>query len=176
MNKRVLLGAVWTLVALMTLAAPVSASVPIEVSGTYSLSGATLQYLRWQPAGNNCQLDAGFAYPFEGDLEGSAVFHYSIMVHGPCTADVPPPQGLYDANLKAWGTFTGEVVGEPGTFDFTYEGREFPYGQPGDLALTARIVILSGTEALANLHGVVDVTYTVGDAFDSYSGRIHFDP
>ena len=98
------------------------------------------------------------------------------MVHGPCTADVPPGQGLYDANLKARGTFTGEVLGAYGTFDFTYEGKEWPYEQPGDLGLAARIVILSGTGDLANLHGVLDVTYVVGDAFDSYSGRIHFDP
>jgi hypothetical protein len=176
MNKRILFGMVLALVAVMTFAAPASATPPREVSGRYSLSGSTLEYIRWRPAGNNCKLECSITYPFEGDLEGAATFYYSIMVHGPCTADVPPPQGLYDANLKAWGTFTGEVVGEPGTFDFTYEGREFPYGQPGDLALTARIVILSGTEALSNLHGVVDVTYTVGDAFDSYSGWIHFDP
>lgn len=48
--------------------------------------------------------------------------------------------------------------------------------QPGDLGLRARIVILSGTEALENLHGVLDVMYMVGDPFDTYSGRIHFDP
>jgi len=137
---------------------------------------STLHYLEWQPAGNNCKLEAGFTYPFEGDLVGTATFQYSLMVHGPCTADLPPPQGVYDANLKAWGTFTGTVVGKSGTFNFTYEGREWPYGQPGDLGLRARIVILSGTEELENLHGVLDVTYMVGDPFDTYSGQIHFDP
>jgi hypothetical protein len=176
MYKRSLFGTALALIVVMTVVAPVSATPPTDVNGTYSLYGSTLEYLEWQPAGNNCKLECGFTYPFEGDLVGTATFHYSIMVHGPCTADVPPPQGVDYATLKAWGTFTGEVVGESGTFTFTYEGREWPYGQPGDLALRARIVILSGTEELENLHGVLDVTYMVGDPFDTYSGQIHFDP
>ena len=176
MNKRSLFGIVLALVAVMTSVAPASATPPTDVNGTYSVSESTLDYMEWQPAGNNCMLECGFTYPFEGDLAGEATFHYSIMVHGPCTAEVPPPQGRYYATLKAWGTFTGEVVGESGAFTFTYEGREWPYGQPGDLALLARIVILSGTEELEGLHGVLDVTYMVGDSFDTYSGQIHFDP
>ena len=98
------------------------------------------------------------------------------MVHGPCTAEVPPPQGVYESNLKARGTFSGEVLGMAGSFDFTYEGKEWPFEVPGDLGVAARIVVLSGTGELDNLHGVLDVTYLVGDIFDSYSGNIHFDP
>jgi hypothetical protein len=176
MNKRSLFGIVLALVVVMTAVAPAAATPPNDVSGTYSLSESTLDYLQWQPAGNNCKLECGFTYPFEGDLAGTATFHYSLMVHGPCTADEAPPPGMYYSTLKAWGTFTGEVVGESGTFTFTYEGREWPYGQPGDLGLRARIVILSGTEELKNLHGVLDVTYMVGDPVDTYSGQIHFEP
>ncbi len=116
MNKQSLCGIVLALVAVMTLVAPASATPSTDVNGTYSLSESTLEYMEWQPAGNNCKLDCGFTYPFEGDLVGEATFHYSIMVHGPCTADVPPPQGVYYATLKAWGTFTGEVVGRVGHF------------------------------------------------------------
>jgi hypothetical protein len=174
MSKRSLFGIVLALAMVMMVVAPASATPPSDVNGTYSVS--TLDYLEWQPAGNNCKLEAGLTYPFEGDLAGTATFHYSLMVHGPCTADEPPGQGVYYTTLKAWGTFTGEVVGESGTFTFTYEGREWPYGQPGDVGVRARIVIVSGTEDLEDLHGVLDVTYMVGDPFDTYSGQIHFDP
>jgi hypothetical protein len=176
MNKRSLFGIVLTLVVVMAAAAPASATPPTDVSGTYMLSQSPPDYMEWRPAGDNCKLECGFTYPFDGDLEGEATFHYSLMVHGPCTADEPPGQGLYYTTLKAWGTFTGEVVGESGSFTFTYEGKEWPYGQPGDLGLRARIVILSGTEELENLHGLLDVSYMVGDLFDTYSGQIHFDP
>lgn len=176
MSKRSLFGIVLAVAMVMMVVAPASAAPPTDVNGTYSLSQSTLDYLKWRPAGNNCKLECGFTYPFEGDLAGTATFHYSAMVHGPCTADEPPPPGVYYVTLWAWGTFTGEVAGKSGTFTFTYEGREWPYGQPGDLGLRARIVIVSGTEDLENLNGVLDVTYMVGDEFDTYSGQIHFDP
>lgn len=176
MSKQSLFGIVLALTMVMMIVVPVSATPPSRVDGRYSLSQLTLDYMEWQPAGNNCKLECGFTYPFEGDLVGTATFHYSIIGHGPCTADVPPEQGVYYASLKAWGTFTGEVLGESGTFTFNYEGREWPYGQPGDLALRARIVIVSGTGDLEDLHGELAVTHMVGDPFDTYSGQIHFDP
>jgi hypothetical protein len=163
-------------VALAAIAAPVSATTPTQVSGTYALAPSPPSYMRWQPAGENCKLAVGLTYDFVGDLAGKADFDYSIMVHGPCTADMPPGQGVYISNLKAKGTFTGEVLGTYGTFDFTYEGMEWPFEVSGDLGVAARIVILSGTDGLANLHGVLEVTYLVGDPYDTYSGHIHFDP
>ena len=175
MKKKSLLIVLLALVLVTSVVAPASATTLTDVNGTYSLAQSTMDYMEWQPAGNNCKLECGFTYPFEGDLVGTATFHYSLMVHGPCTADVPPPQGMYFTTLKAWGTFAGRVVDKPGTFTFTYEGREWPW-QPGELGVRARIVILSGTEELENLHGMLDVTYVVGDLFDTYSGQIHFDP
>jgi hypothetical protein len=175
MKKRSLFGIGLALILVMSAVAPASATPPSGVSGTYSLS-APPEGLEWQPVGNNCKFEGDFTYLFAGNLVGTATFHYNLMIHGPCTADELPPQGMYYTTLKAWGTFNGEVLGRSGTFDFTYEGREWPYGQPGDLGLRAHIVILSGTDELEDLHGVLDVTYLVGDSFDAYSGQIHFDP
>lgn len=175
--KTRLMAMLTVVVVLFAFSTSAYAERPTEVSGTYSLAGSTLEYIRWRPAGDNCKLECGFTYPFAGDLVGTATFDYSIMVHGPCTPDEPPPgPGVYESNLKARGTFTGEVLGEFGTFDFTYAGKEWPFEVPGDLGVAARIVILSGTGDLENLHGVLDVTYFVGDAYDGYAGRVHFDP
>ena len=119
MKKKSLLIVLLALVLVTSVVAPASATTLTDVNGTYSLAQSTMDYLEWQPAGNNCKLECGFTYPFEGDLVGTATFHYSLMVHGPCTADVPPPQGMYFTTLKAWGTFTGQVVDKSGTFNFT---------------------------------------------------------
>ena len=63
---------------------------------------------------------------------------------------------------------------EPGGFDFAYEGKVWP-AEPGELFLTARIVILSGTGELANLHGRLDQAAVQGEA-PTYSGQTHFGP
>jgi hypothetical protein len=159
----------------MTSAPPALATRPIEVSGEYGLNTSPPTNLVWRPAGNNCILEVDLTYPFTGDLVGDAVFHYRIVSHGPCTADMPPAPFAHDENLKAVGTFTGQVKDRSGSFDFIYEGRAWP-AEPDELALTARIVVVSGTGELAGLHGVLDVTYMMGEPFDSYSGQIHFDP
>jgi hypothetical protein len=175
MSRRIVFGAALALIALMTIAAPASATPPTEVSGEYWLNTSPPTKLAWRPAGNNCILEVDLTYPFTGDLDGDAVFHYRLVSHGPCTAEIPAMPFAHDETLKAVGTFTGRVKDRSGSFDFTYEGRAWP-AEPGELALTARIVVLSGTGDLTGLHGVLDVSYIMGEAFDSYSGQIHFDP
>ena len=175
MSRRIVFGVALVLVALMTIAAPASATPPTEVSGEYLLNTSPPTNLAWRPAGNNCILEVDLIYPFTGELVGDAVFHYRIVSHGPCSADMPPAPFAHDENLKAVGTFTGQVKDRSGSFDFNYEGRAWP-AEPGELALTARIVVLSGTGDLAGLHGVLDVSYIMGESVDRYSGQIHFDP
>ena len=81
--------------------------------------------------------------------------------------------------LASWPLVTrllnkGPVNGKSGTFDFKYVGKAWP-AEPGELAGTARIIILSGKGELSNLHGKLDVTYIMGDDFDRFTGKIRLD-
>ena len=170
MKKRILFVTVLVIIALMAIAVPASAIKPTMVNGTFGFAGPPMNIVE-KPAGKNCIIDVDIVYAFVGDLNGSAPFHFRVVSHGPC----PAAPFQYDENLKAQGTFEGTVAGKEGTFDLTYVGRAWP-ADPDELALTAQIVVLSGTGELENLHGVLDVSYLAGDLFDSYSGQIHFDP
>jgi hypothetical protein len=154
----------------MTIAVPALATKPTYVSGSLWWAGEPSNVVM-RPAGNNCFIDVDVPYFFDGDLFGNATLHFKVVSHGLC----PAAPFQYNENLKAQGTFDGEVDGKIGTFDLKLVGKGWP-AEPGELALTAKIVVLSGTGELANLHGVLDVSYIMGDATDSYSGQIHFDP
>lgn len=172
MKKLILFSTVLLLATLLlALAMPASATPPENVSGKYWLTEPYAN-MTLRQAGQNCFIEVDATYPFTGDLVGTATAHFRALSHGPCETAYPfaNPENLY-----AQGTFTGLVAGKSGTFDFVYEGRAWP-AEPGETALDVRIVILSGTEELAGLHGMLGVSYVMGDPFDSYSGQIHFDP
>lgn len=171
MKKRILFVIVLAMVALVVITAPASATRPTDVSGKIGFAGPPTN-LVMQTSGKNCIIDVDVIYAFyDGDLNGTAPVHLRVVSHGPC----PVEQFQYNENLHASGTFVGEVDGKTGTFDFKYVGKGWP-AEPSELALTAKIVVLSGTGELENLHGVFDVSYIMGDEFDSFSGQIHFDP
>jgi hypothetical protein len=175
MNKRNLFvfGLAMLMLCLMVL--PALASQPFSVGGKLAYAGPPSN-LEWRPAGNNCIIDVDVPYVFyDGNLNGLASTHFRVVSHGACTADVPANPFENNESLKASGTFVGSVDGKEGSFDFTYEARAWP-ADPGDLALTGRIVILSGYGELANLHGVLKIDYVMGEAYDTYTGQIHFDP
>jgi hypothetical protein len=67
------------------------------------------------------------------------------------------------------------VGDKAGSLNLEFVSTAWP-AEPGELALVGKIIILSGTGELANLHGLLDVSYIMGDAYDSYSGQFHFDP
>jgi hypothetical protein len=122
----------------------------------------------WRPAGNNCIVEFDGTYTYTGDLKGTSVAHFKIVSHGPCGPNGGIPFA-YHETLHARGTFTGEVKGVPGSFDFV----ETPKSWPEDshkAGYTSHLVVLSGAGGLAGLHGMLDVVG--GD----YQGRIHFDP
>jgi len=170
MNKRILPVILLALITLILITVPASAAIPTEVSGKIAFAGQPTVEMR--PAGHKCIADVDVPYAFyDGNLEGHALVHLRVVSHGPC----PAMPFENKENIKGMGTFTGTVDGKSGTFDFTYQGKAWP-AEPGDLALTASIVILSGTEELTDLHGVLKVSYLMGDDYDSYSGKIHFDP
>jgi hypothetical protein len=152
----------------LVLAVPASASKPTEVSGTLQFIFPP-QNRVWRPAGKNCFVEIDATHIWSGDLEGISGSHWRIVSHGPCEENGPVPY-KYHETISVKGTFTSGVVGQSGTFDFTGTAENWPTGT-GEPNITMRLVILSGTGDLANLHGVLDV-----DASDNYSGRIHFDP
>lgn len=171
MNKRVLFVILLALVALVVVSIPVLAAKPTLVEGKFAYAGPPTNIVMRQ-AGDNCIIDADLVYRFyDGALDGFAPFHFRIVSHGPC------PAGPFDntENLKARGTFDGTVNGKPGTLVLNYEAKGWP-ADPGELALTGRITILSGTGSLRNLHGVLNLSYLMGDDYDTYAGQLHFDP
>jgi hypothetical protein len=76
---------------------------------------------------------------------------------------------MYHETIHIEGTFTGEVQGTGGSFDFIETAENWPEGSHKE-GYFSRLVILSGTDDLAGLHGVLDIVY--GD----YSGQVQFEP
>jgi len=155
--------------ALIVFALPASASQPTAVSGEYTFFYGVPET---REAGNNCFIEVDGLYPFTGDLVGEAITHFRAISHGPCATAAPFANR---ETLYGRGTFTGTVLGQDGTFDFVYEGRGLPV-EPGQDALEARFIVLSGTGELENLHGFFEASYNLGDAYDTYTGQMHFEP
>ena len=171
MKKRILSLILVALVALLVgVTGPAFASAPIDVSGIMAYAGPFTN-VEMRTAGDNCIVELDLSYAFSGDMVGIAPFHFRAVTHGPCPAG--PFQ--YSENLKARGTFYGSVEDKEGSLNLVFVANTWPV-EPGELALTGKIIILSGTGELENLHGLLDVSYIMGDEYDSYSGQFHFDP
>jgi hypothetical protein len=166
MKKRMLVLLTIVLLTLV-LAVPASASKPTSVNGTRWINAPPTNR-EWRPAGNNCIIEVDITYGYSGDLVGTSASHFRIVSHGPCPETGPVPY-KYHETLHVRGTFTGEVLGVPGTFEFIETPKNWPDGSK-KAGYTSHMVILSGTGGLANLHGMLDV------AGGDYSGRVHFDP
>lgn len=169
MKKQLIYVALLTAVALIVLVMPASATQPTAVSGEYTF---IYENAEMREAGQNCFIEVDATYPFTGDLVGTATAHFSAISHGPCATAAPFANR---ETLHANGTFTGAVLGKEGTFDFVYEGQSRPV-QPGQDALDARFIVLSGTGDLEDLHGFLEASYNLGNSYDTYTGQMHFDP
>jgi hypothetical protein len=119
------------------------------------------------PSGQNCILELDAVHVVAGTIEGSCESHSKIIVHGPC----PVGPGEYRENGLTHSECTGTVAGREGAFEFHWVAQTDPEADPNT---TGRIV-LSGTEDLANLHGVLHVRGNAGEA-GTYEGSVHFDP
>jgi hypothetical protein len=170
MNRRILSLVLVALIALLVITVPAIASTAFDVSGTMAYAGPPTN-IEMKTAGENCFIDVDLPYAFTGDMQGIAPFHFRIVSHGACPAE--PFE--YAENLKARGTFVGSVGDKQGSLYLKFVSTAWP-AETGELALVGKIFILSGSGELANLHGLLDVSYIMGDAYDSYSGQFHFDP
>jgi hypothetical protein len=170
MSRRIFSLIMAVLVVLGVVTGPAFASTPIDVSGTMAYAGPPTN-LVMQTAGHNCIIDVDVAYAFSEDMVGIAPFHFRAVSHGAC----PAAPFQYSENLKARGTFTGAVWGKAGSLELEFVAKGWP-AEPGELAMTGKIIILSGSGELANLRGVLDVTYLMDSGYDAYAGQFHFDP
>jgi hypothetical protein len=107
-------------------------------------------------AGNSCVVDVTQKYALEGELEGSLVIDFRILVHGPCGS----PPGTFDEEWIARGESSGTLRGEPYSTRLTYTARV----EDGDIQ--GLVVFGPG------LTGRVDVTGRFEERRLRYSGWV----
>jgi len=149
------------LVVMVISVSVVGASASQVVSGDWQFG--SISPISAQPVGDNCIIELDYTQSYLGDLAGTATGHVRIVHLGPCDQSAAEV-------FVSQGTFTGNVAGASGTFDFQLEGKA--YGPQGNIQ--GQLVILAGTGNLANLHGQITLTgqLPIGG---TYSGDIHFD-
>jgi hypothetical protein len=162
-------SALLAILVLIAVASSASAqAVMYPVSGEYGIVDVyDVENATAVPVGNFCRVEVDAAYPFTGDLVGTADLHFWALIHGPCGSDF----FAYKENYMATGTFTGTVLDKEGTLDLFYQGRGWP-AEVGEQAVSSKIIIRSGTGELEGAKGVLAVTYVMGDVVDSYEGHV----
>jgi len=132
------------------------ASPPIEASGTFSEEPPSITVLR--TAGGNTILSWITAGSLTGTVSGTLTDNATIVIHNTGTWDF---QGLVTCSCT--------VGSQSGTLFLRYEGKGVAFGPS-----QAKVVILSGTGGLANLHGQGTFDLPAPGA-GTYSGQFHFD-
>lgn len=112
-------------------------------------------------APRTCLVELTATFRLEGTFDGGFVADFRNVHFGLC--DEPAK-----AVVVAHGTFTGEVDGAPGSFDFIIAGKiDAKSLAEGDL------VIGRGADELPRLNGRITLTGITGVG-GAYDGRIHF--
>ncbi len=112
-------------------------------------------------AGGNTMIDLDATIAYTGTFTGTSVVEGHLIIHADGSA-----------NFHDVETFTGTVNGVPGTVTWNLTGG-------GGLATAyyGTAVIVSGTGALADLHGVLRQVGQVDDPlagpYGTYTGEIH---
>jgi hypothetical protein len=140
----------------------VGASPSQPISGSWGLGSIISSSVR--PVDGNCIIELVDTVVFQGDVVGTSAETTRIVHLGPCD------QPAYEV-FETRGTFTGTVSGASGTFNFQLQGHADAQGN-----IQGQLVILTGTEGLANLHGQITLTGSLLSLSGTYSGNIHFDP
>jgi hypothetical protein len=151
------------LLALLALAGAggAAAAPPAPASGTFVTTSATFNSAR--SAGGNTIFDLTATLTYTGTFSGTSVLHGILIFHADGSAN------FHDVEV-----FTGTVNGVPGTVTFNLSGT----GNNATGTYEGRQVIIGGTGALADLHGVLRQVGTVPTAAQgpvgTYSGQIQF--
>jgi hypothetical protein len=160
------------LLLILVLAVPASAGQHILAEGWWVFDFDPDDRTR-TPRGGVCIVEFENATrTFHGTLVGVAEEDIKIIVQGPCEGAFP---GKYEDRGHAEGTFVGRIGDRHGTFRYILNFRHHPTDPPtiGGTG-TGKLIILNGTDELANLHGVLDSSWPPNPT--QYIGRIHFAP
>jgi hypothetical protein len=106
---------------------------------------------------------------YTGTFTGTSTVHGSSIFHSDGTGAQFPP---WRANFHDVETFTGTVNGVPGTVTFNLNGSNDPTG-----AVKGTATIVSATDDLAGLHGVLSEVGTVpapSGPVGTYTGQFEF--
>ena len=134
-----------------------AASPPSPASGTFAARNGTFNSVRF--AGGNVIIDLSAEEDYTGTLSGTATLHGTLVHHA-----------YGDADFQGIEVFTGTVDGVPGTLTFNVSARTDAGGW------RAMEVILSGSDGLANLHGVLTEDGTLPPRMGTYTGELHTAP
>lgn len=115
--------------------------------------------------GNKCLVHVLGSYTFYGSIEGSGTAFLTVRSHGPC--GFPPFTFAEQGDI--YGTVSGSVAGRTGTFSYHYT---FKLDKTDNWR--GRIDIISGTDQLANLRGVLTIVSTDTAVRDPYTGWVTF--
>ncbi len=132
---------------------------PTPASG--KISTVSFTAIGVKEASGNTKIDFKETANLTGTFTGIADVVGTIILH---------LTGNFTVQLRA--TFTGTVDGKSGTLVFLVEGNG-EGGAPGG-TIQGQMVIQSGTDELANLHGQASFEGRAGVEVN-YSGQIHFD-
>src|SRR5436309_393673 len=136
-----------------------AASPLTPASGTFKTTSATFNSAR--SADGNTIIDLSSTVTYTGTFTGTSAVHGILIFH---------PNGT--ANFHDVETFTGTVNGVPGTVTFNLTGGSDAAG-----IYRGTDVIISGTGALADLHGVIHQDGLVFPPaippIGTYTGELH---
>lgn len=147
-----------------------STTTPLAVASKASVSGAFTVTLTGAPSatsvGNTCRLDAPIQMNFTGGLIGPAQGEISILAPAPCAEVVINPPGTFRDTFRAEVVLDGDVAGQTGTVQISYQGNTKPGG-----AVRGILRIHGGTGELADVRGVLKVEAQAGVG-GTYTGHL----
>jgi hypothetical protein len=162
LKRSFVLAMVVALLALIGSSVSVMAASPSQpTSGDWQIGSIISSSVR--PVDGICIIQLVDTVVFQGDLAGTSIETTRIVHLGPCD------QPAYEV-FETRGTFTGTVADATGTFDFQLQGHADAQGN-----VQGPLVILTGTDGLANLHGRINLTGSLLSLRGAYAGNIHFD-
>jgi hypothetical protein len=175
MRKRVSILTGTVLLLTLVLAIPASASKQIEIRFWADTVNTPETNCQEKQIADNCFVKFQLTGTYAGDVQGDWVDTTSILAKGPCDTDYPycgPGPMYYQQILHFDEVVTGSVlvddVEHTGTFRMTCE----QWVSQDPPRTVENCVIHSGTDGLANLHGIVKWSETE----QIMVGQVHFDP
>ncbi|HSG85867.1 MAG TPA: hypothetical protein VLA23_05960 [Candidatus Limnocylindrales bacterium] len=157
---------VTALVLTLALAAPATAGshqkVPVEGSFVANWHVWTLSLTEQGPHKCLLQLDADLA--FDGDLVGTALGSYDVLVFASCEEAAASPPGVLKELFWYWGSADLSIGDSAGQARIKYRGAQGEPNDPGEL--------VAQIDLTGEITGMLKVT-ALGGGPATYSGFVH---